>query len=100
MTGTNPSKPPKETPEARRRRDLRRRYNITPEEYDEMLHAQGGGCAVCGVGTGRAGRALVVDHCHSTDIVRGILCDRCNTLIGRLEKNRGLLPVILKYLAR
>lgn len=84
----------------RRRRDLWRRYGITPEECDEMLHAQGGGCAICGEVNGRAGRRLAVDHCHATDIVRGILCDRCNTLIGALEKNRELFPRLLKYLAR
>jgi len=75
-----------------------RRYGITPEQYDAMLAAQGGVCAVCGRSEDQWKRRFAVDHCHQTDIVRGLPCFPCNTLIGRLEKRRDLLPKLLRYL--
>jgi hypothetical protein len=73
-----------------RERHFRLRYDMSVEEYDRMLEAQGGGCAICGAT--RNGRHLCVDHDHSTGEVRGILCNTCNVTIGRIEKGPGLQP--------
>lgn len=74
------------TPHARQK--LKRRYRITMEEYQELLEKQGGACGLCSnVRDERTQkqRLLVVDHCHVTGDVRGLLCISCNTRLGGLE---------------
>jgi hypothetical protein len=73
------------SPEVNRRAHLRYHYDISPEEYDVILAAQGGGCALCGVTVQPSGKRLAVDHNHETKVVRGILCYACNITLGRVE---------------
>lgn len=73
---------------------LRRTYNISEAEYDLILVAQSGGCAVCGK-TGKT-RRLHVDHDHSNGLVRGLLCFQCNALLIR----RGTSPERFRVAAR
>ena len=81
-----------------RRRGLAQ-YGLTVEQYDAILVAQGGGCAVCGKHPN--GRRLPVDHEHETGRVRGILCDNCNRGIGRLGLEiPGRLERFAEYLQR
>lgn len=79
---------------------LRQAYGITVEEYDQLLAAQGGGCAICGATTpGRKRhKYLAVDHCHESGTVRGILCDFCNTGLGSFRDDPALLLAAIKYL--
>lgn len=78
-----------------RRHDRRKKYGLTPEDFEAMWTAQGGRCALCReVPTGR----VAVDHCHSTGRVRGILCTRCNVGIGNLRDDPDLLQRALDYL--
>lgn len=80
-------------------RYLQREYGITLAEYQRMLLAQGGGCAICDCRPENCphGR-LHVDHDHDTGIVRGLLCHACNIAIGlfgddteRLDRARAYL---------
>ena len=71
------------TSNASRETRLLETYGISLADYDAMLAAQGGVCAICG-GTRKAN--LDVDHSHKTYLVRGLLCRRCN---------RRLLPASL-----
>lgn len=64
---------------------LKRKYNITQQEYDTMLENQNNGCKICGKNALDNGRTLPVDHCHKTGEIRGILCDICNRSLGFLE---------------
>ena len=76
---------------------LKRLYGISYKEYQVMLEAQGGRCAICA--TDKPGkRAFAVDHCHDTGNVRGLLCTNCNTGIGNLQDNIGLLERAIEYL--
>jgi hypothetical protein len=61
---------------ASRKPTRRKGLGVTVEQYDAMLAAQGGGCAICG--TKPKTRRLDVDHDHKTGRVRGLLCHRCN----------------------
>lgn len=80
------------------------RFGISPADYDALLERQGGGCAICG--SKRNGLRLPVDHDHSCcpgrkscgKCIRGILCVRCNTIIGFLEKNSELVPLCEAYI--
>ena len=78
----------RERPRLQRAHDLIR-YGITPEEYDAMLAAQGGGCAICGARGNANGRRLAVDHDHVTGAARGILCHNCNAGIGHFADDRA-----------
>jgi hypothetical protein len=52
-------------------------FGISADDFDAMLLAQGGGCAICGRRPEREA-SLHVDHCHDTGRVRGIVCLNCN----------------------
>jgi hypothetical protein len=74
-------------------------YGITRDEYDAMLKAQGGKCAICGAPKpGGRGDYFHVDHDHETNEVRGLLCTNCNTGIGGLKDNVGILQKAIAYL--
>ena len=60
-------------------------------------------CQVCGIHTelgSRTRNASVVDHCHETGDLRGILCKVCNTALGTLGDNAAGLRKALAYLER
>jgi len=69
------------------------KYGLTLTEYDALIVAQGGCCAICE----KPSIKLVVDHNHKTGRVRGLLCGLCNTAIGILE-NSGWLSQATAYL--
>jgi hypothetical protein len=75
-------------------------YGLTLEDYDAMLEAQGGVCAICGGGPiGGREKYLCVDHDHETGKVRGLLCGHCNTGIGKLKHDSSILAAAIEYLA-
>lgn len=76
--------------------DLKRKYGITYEEYEEMLAQQDGKCAICGQVD--EWFALAVDHCHEKGHVRGLLCSQCNRGLGLLKDSPELLERALEYL--
>lgn len=57
---------------------LKKRYGITLEQFNSMLKAQGGECAVCKVLFEH--RRINTDHDHKTKRVRGLLCYYCNSM--------------------
>lgn len=77
---------------------LLKTYGITIEQYDALISAQNGCCAVCG-GSGD-GKPWHVDHCHDTGKVRGILCALCNRGIGHFRESAALLRAAADYLER
>lgn len=81
-----------------RRAKLKKSFGITVQQYDEMLDAQGGCCALCGSDfPGGRGR-FVVDHCHETGKIRGLLCNLCNVGLGALRDSPQLLQKAIQYL--
>jgi hypothetical protein len=72
------------------------RYGITLEAYDQLAKSQDNLCKICSK-LPKNGRYLVVDHCHKTGKIRGLLCDGCNVAIAILD-NKGLLDKALTYL--
>lgn len=74
---------------------LKRKYGITPEDYETLLQQQSGVCAIClEVGT----RKLSVDHCHRTGKIRALLCQKCNSAIGLLNEDTDLMRKAITYL--
>lgn len=64
-------------------------YDLQPGQYTLLLNAQNGLCAICGPVTGHKGasKRLAVDHNHTTNEVRGLLCGPCNQIIGLWRDN-------------
>lgn len=60
---------------------LAARYDITHEEYLVFKQAANSTCQICRI----EGKKLVIDHCHMSGAVRGLLCHTCNTRLGVLE---------------
>lgn len=90
---------PEEWERHRRRSWLKRKYGITPEEYDERLAAQGGVCAICGEPPeDPRGYRMHVDHDHATGAVRGILCGSCNRGLGNFGDDIDRLLAAVEYL--
>lgn len=87
------------TSERNRAFHLRHAFDLSVEEYDRMLVAQNGVCAIC-LQPCRTGRSLAVDHDHATDRVRGLLCSNCNRGIGLLGDDAARVRAAASYLAR
>lgn len=85
------------TPEQRHNEHLRATYGITRDNFLSMLSSQGDVCAICGSSTARWKKQFHVDHCHETLKVRGLLCNRCNPMLGWFERYR---EPILAYLGK
>lgn len=91
-------------PAVQRRTRLEKVYGITHEQYDAMLGAQGGGCAICGRGPN--GASLAIDHDHTCcpgagscgGCIRGLLCGNCNRGIGHLGDDAQRLRMAITYL--
>ena len=80
--------------ECDRKDKLQIRYGITSQQYDIMRARQKGRCLICDRKTDR----LVVDHCHKTKKVRGLLCNGCNTSLGLIQENINILCTAIQYL--
>lgn len=61
-------------------------YKLTVEQWHTIDSHQGGVCYACQQAEPVKGRRLSVDHNHATGEVRGLLCSRCNPILGKLER--------------
>jgi len=77
-------------------RERLRPYGLHVLDYYAMLKEQAGKCAACG----DPGDALVVDHCHLTDIVRGLIHSGCNSALGFAAESPHRLRALADYLER
>lgn len=81
---------------------LKRQYGITTEDYDRMLAAQNGCCAVCGSDSPGDGRKhyFDIDHNHVTGKIRGLLCRPCNIAVGCLKESVDTAMSVAAYLVQ
>jgi len=85
--------------EIERKSKLKMAYGITPGQYDAMLKAQDGKCAICSTKKpGGRTKMFFIDHCHTNGNVRGLLCMRCNTGLGLFLDNPKFLLNAINYL--
>lgn len=73
-------------------------YGITFEDYVQLFVNQGGRCAIC-LTPDPGRRRFHVDHCHKTNVVRGLLCSNCNTGLGKFKEDTTLLDRAVAYLS-
>lgn len=82
------------------------KYGLTYKQFEEMMQAQQHRCSICTtpITTNPTPfswqRRCVVDHCHTTGRVRGLLCNQCNTAIGLLKEDPSALTRAVEYLSR
>ncbi len=86
----------------RQDRHYLRTYGVTRAAVLAMLEAQRGACALCGEaivgGLGKRSRQGVLDHCHATGRLRGVLHASCNSGIGAFGDDPAKLELAARYL--
>lgn len=98
----------KDNPDKHKSYNLKRDYGITIEDYNNLLKDQNHRCASCGVSTEeleansewKRHHKLVVDHCHTTGAIRGLLCNSCNTALGMVKEDISVLKGLMSYVER
>lgn len=82
-----------------------KRYGITLGDIERMKEAQDNRCAICKTHADDISHAtfkhnpLVIDHCHTTGHVRGLLCPTCNMVLGHAKDNVAILSAAITYLS-
>lgn len=81
-----------------------RKYDITPVEYKAMMESDLI-CAICGeketsLFHNKPGKIknLAIDHCHKSGRIRELLCNRCNTVLGRVNEDIKLIQSMINYI--
>lgn len=71
----------------------KKRYNLTYEELSKLSKEDN--CNIC---KGHLNNRYVIDHDHESGRVRGVLCDKCNLMLGHSNDNTEILFNAIKYL--
>ncbi len=85
----------RENKDSRKNSHLKLKYKLTIEEWNKLFDSQGRRCAIC---LTFASKRWHTDHDHITGIVRGILCQHCNHLLGKANDNVQILQAAIDYL--
>lgn len=97
----------RENPDKQRWKQMKHRYGLTQKDWENRLQKQNYKCAICRTelhtaaiprNEKRPPNLAVVDHCHITNQVRGILCHGCNVAIGHMKDNIDILTSAIFYL--
>lgn len=86
----------KRTVEHRRSYMLRKKYNLSPGQFEDLVTAQSGRCASC-KDLFQSNKRRHVDHCHKTGKVRSVLCHACNTSLGLLKEDTARIRALAEY---
>lgn len=88
---------------ARRAKWLKTKYGITYDQYQQMYDDQNGKCKICEIEISiitstNNHQTACVDHCHSTNKIRGLLCNHCNRALGLMKESVENLKKLIMYL--
>jgi hypothetical protein len=81
--------------EAQRIQEYKRNYGLEESLALSLAKCRIGECKICNKVT-----KLVVDHCHETKVVRGLICDNCNKMLGHSFDNPSTLIKAAEYLRK
>ena len=70
-----------------------KRYGLTPTEHNSLIEKQGNRCAICLASP--ITRQLSIDHNHRTNEVRGLLCGKCNAMLGMANDDPSILQALV-----
>lgn len=76
-----------------RDKELKRKHGLSRGDLGTLCEEQGGVCKICGMK-----RRLVVDHCHDSGAIRGLLCTGCNVGLGMFRDSPKILRDAISYL--
>ena len=77
------------------------KFGLTEEQYAEMHDSQNHRCAICFTeehGGRSAVTSFMIDHCHETSKVRGLLCHSCNLMLGHAKDDSARLRRAADYI--
>lgn len=77
--------------------NIKRQYNITLEEYEQMIVEQSALCAICRTNAHKNNGSFNIDHDHKTGKVRGLLCSHCNFAVGLLKDDISVMNRMVEY---
>ena len=77
----------------------KRTYGISLDDYNKMFNDQSGCCLGCKKHQSELKRALSIDHDHKTGEIRGLLCHKCNVVLGLIFDDVTILSNLIKYLS-
>jgi hypothetical protein len=83
--------------ECQRWTKIQSKYGLTKQQFEAILISQNGVCDICKIPTADS---LLVDHCHSTGKVRGLLCNRCNSALGYVRDNTEIIGRLSDYIKK
>lgn len=86
----------KSSNKSKRFENIKYRYNISKDDYNDLLDNQNNRCPICGKEL--TDRNTHIDHNHETNSVRGLLCSTCNTGLGKFKDSQDNLFKAMKYL--
>lgn len=77
---------------------LKQNYNITKDDYDKLYNKQKGRCEICKTHQSDLNKTLSVDHNHSNNKIRGLLCQNCNSVLGLCKEDVDILLNTIDYI--
>ncbi len=79
---------------------MKLKYGLERKDYDEILHRQNNLCGICRTDDPKTPfkGGFCIDHCHNSNRVRGLLCSRCNRVLGFVKDNVDILKNMIYYL--
>lgn len=91
-----------------RKYQLKRKYKLSLEQYDELLKVQNSKCAICLTEQSELIHSLFIDHDRSCcpgqescgKCVRGLLCSNCNFAIGQFKDNETTMKSAIRYIRK
>ena len=86
------------TSDDRQRYNLKAKYGLTVEGYQELLKMQGSQCAICEIALTPSWHSAQYDHDHKTGNFRAFLCSKCNRGLGHFDDSIDLLQKAINYL--
>jgi hypothetical protein len=80
-----------------RLRNRAKKRGIDTKFIEEYYLVHSGKCEIC---YEKPSRELAIDHCHQTGVFRGLLCNRCNLVLGQVEDSYFILQNMLEYIGK
>lgn len=84
----------------RHRNMIKEKFGIEIDVYNKLFESQNGSCDICKTHQSLLNKRLFVDHCHRTNMVRGLLCQKCNFMLGQASDSESIFKAAISYLRK